>query len=142
MIIEGLPEASRIVASPLTRCRRLAELVAQARDLPLEIDPRISEMNFGRWEGRSWLSIPRHELDAWARDLLGARPHGGESPSLLAERVGEALRDVGPEPTLWVTHSGVVRAVCALADLQKGWNTSLDFGEWISLDLPKPAPST
>ncbi|WP_424933249.1 alpha-ribazole phosphatase family protein [Amaricoccus macauensis] len=130
----GLPPVARIVSSPLSRCLRLAEWIAQARNLPLEIDPRIVEMDFGRWEGTPWAEISRPELDAWAADFEGARPHGGESVAMLAERVSRALEGLGPEPTLWVTHSGVFRAVCAIRGIDDGWDTQLDFGCWVSVE--------
>lgn len=132
--IDDLPRFTRLATSPLSRCRRLAERVAMARGVDLATDPRLIEMDFGRWEGVPWTAIPRAELDAWAADFEGARPHGGESPALLAERVGAALDDLGDEPTLWVTHSGVVRAVCAIRQIRDGWETQLDFGGWMHLE--------
>lgn len=132
--VDELPEVARIVTSPLSRCHRLAARIAAARGLALEIDPRIVEMDFGRWEGKPWAEIPRAELDAWAADFEGGRPHGGENPAQLATRVCAALEALGPEPTLWVTHSGVVRAVCASLAIHSGWNTDLDFGCWLQLD--------
>jgi alpha-ribazole phosphatase len=137
-VVAGLPEFARIVTSPLGRCRRLAERIALARDLPLETDARIAEMDFGRWEGVPWAEVPKAELDAWALDFEGARPHGGESVAMLAARVRSALADLAPEPTLWVTHSGVVRAVSALTAAPGGWNAALDFGSWVVLD-PRPS---
>ena len=89
-VIAGLPDVSRVVTSPLVRCARLAERIAAARDLDPETDPRIVEMDFGSWERTPWDAIPRDELNAWAADFHGARPHGGESVAMLAARVGAA----------------------------------------------------
>lgn len=147
-VVAGLPEVSRVVTSPLARCARLAERIAAARGLDLEADPRIVEMDFGSWERRAWDSVPRDELDAWAADFHGARPHGGESVAMLAARVGAAL-DGTPErapPVLWVTHAGVVRAACAARAAERGWETRLDFGRWLVLqttgrDRSRTAPS-
>jgi alpha-ribazole phosphatase len=135
-----LPPLARLVSSPLGRCRRLADRIAAARALRVEVDARIAEMDFGRWEGRRWSEIARADLDAWAADFEGARPHGGESPAMLAARVGAALHDVGPAPVLWVTHAGVARAACALLGRLDGWHTRLDFGAWIELDMPTGTP--
>ena len=51
-----------------------------------KIDDRLAEMNFGDWEGRPWDSIPRLEIDAWAADVAGYAPPGGESPRDLQRR--------------------------------------------------------
>ena len=65
-------------------------------------------------------------------DLINAIG-GGESVAALASRVSEVLDEVGSGTTLWVTHSGVVRAVCALRGLHAGWQTPLDFGCWLEI---------
>ena len=106
------------------------------RALRLDVDPRLAEMDFGSWERLRWDAIPRAQLDAWAEDFEHARPHGGESVAMLGARVAAALRDTlpGEPPTLWVTHAGVVRAACAAAGLEEGWETRLDFGRWLRLE--------
>lgn len=132
-ILSELPSIGEIVSSPLRRCRLLAARIARARNAPMRVDERIAEMNFGAWEGQRWDAIPRAELDAWAADFLNARPHGGESVASLRDRVQDALRDTPSDdpPPLWVTHAGVVRAVCAVGGLAEGWETRLDFGCWM-----------
>lgn len=134
-ILEGLPAVSAVVTSPLSRCRRLAEGVAEAREIPLTEDPRLIEMDFGTWEGRAWASLPRAELDAWAADFHHARPHGGESVAMLADRVARALAQTRPArpPTLWVAHAGVAKAAAALTGRPEGWDMRLDFGCWFDL---------
>lgn len=135
-VLAGLPAVATIRSSPLSRCRRLAERVATARGLPLEIDPRLAEFDFGAWEGRPWADLPRAELDAWAADFHNARPHGGETVAELAARVRAALDDATPGATpgaLWVSHAGVARAAAALTGRAEGWATQLDFGAWLDL---------
>lgn len=129
----ALPPVDRILTSPLSRCARLAAHVAARRSLAATPDPRLAEMDFGSWEARAWSELPRAELDAWAADFDHARPHGGESVAALASRVSEVLDEVGSGTTLWVTHSGVVRTVCALRGLYAGWQTPLDFGCWLEI---------
>ena len=72
-----LPPVGRIVSSPLIRCLRLAEGLAAALRLDLTVDARLRELDFGAWEGLRWDRVPRDQLDQWAADLTGARPHGG-----------------------------------------------------------------
>jgi alpha-ribazole phosphatase len=134
-VLAGLPPVAAVRSSPLVRCLRLAERIAATRGLALDTDPRLIEMDFGRWEARLWAEIDRGELDAWAADFDHARPHGGESVAMLAARVGAALRAAEPSdpPVLWVTHSGVVRAACAITGAGEGWATDLGFAEWLDL---------
>ncbi|MBR3371581.1 MAG: alpha-ribazole phosphatase [Rhodobacteraceae bacterium] len=128
-----LPDVARIVSSPLARCLQLARHVAQARALPLTIDPRLSEMDFGTWEGQPWDDIPRAQLDAWASDILHARPHGGETVAALRNRALAALRDHAAPATLVVTHHGVIKCARSLIMGNDAWQSSLAFGQWITI---------
>ncbi|MEM7639843.1 MAG: alpha-ribazole phosphatase [Pseudomonadota bacterium] len=141
-VLQSLPPIANIVSSPLQRCRRLAEHVAQARGLVIEIEPRLQEMDFGAWEGLPWNEIPRHELDAWAADFLHACPHGGETVARLQARVRQALKpwQAFERTTLCVTHAGVIRAALATGDTEEDFNTSIDFGGMIHLP-PQQGPS-
>lgn len=82
---------SRIVTSPALRARDTAEGLARtlAVPVPCEIEPRLQELDFGAWEGMVWDDVPRADLDAWAADLMHARPHGGESAAQGMARVSE-----------------------------------------------------
>lgn len=104
-----LPGDLPLWSSPLRRCRALAELLNPA---PI-FDERLVEMDFGAWEGRAWDAIPRLELDAWAADVAGYAPPGGESPLALQRRALDfvAMLDV-PEAVI-VTHAGVIRTLLA-----------------------------
>jgi alpha-ribazole phosphatase len=132
-----LPQTHRVITSPLSRCASLARHIASVRGLPLLTDPRLMEMDFGTWEGRHWAEIPRPELDAWADDLTGARPHGGETVAELAERAAAALSDAarGPVPALIVTHAGVIKAALAARQGPQGWHAQIGFGAWLVLPL-------
>lgn len=132
----ALPPVARIVTSPLTRCARLAATLAAARGLPLAVEPRLVEIDFGAWEGRAWAAIPRAEIDAWAADLLYARPHGGETVAELAARAAEGLAAAaaaGPGPVLVVAHAGVIRAALAPQLGPAAWQHPVGFGSWLEL---------
>src|SRR5690606_24242831 len=90
-IATELPDFDSIITAPLSRCRRLAEAIAVRRGRKVTVDPRLTEMDFGRWENRPWAEIPRPEIDAWRDDFLAGCPHGGETVQSLADRVAEAL---------------------------------------------------
>jgi alpha-ribazole phosphatase len=132
---DALPPYTRIVTSPLVRCSQLAHFIGGFASLPVETDPRLIEMDFGAWEGQAWSAIPRQELDAWAGDFLHARPHGGESVALLRARTLAALTDWCEvrEPTLIVTHAGVIKAALATGDTAADFDMRIDFGGFVTM---------
>ncbi|MFP4240094.1 alpha-ribazole phosphatase family protein [Rhodosalinus sp.] len=127
-VIAGLPEVAHVVTSPLGRCLRLAERIAEARGLRAEVAPLWTEMDFGRWEGVPWAELPRDELDAWAADFYGARPHGGESVAELRDRVAAGLARLPAEPVVVVTHMGTIKAALHLAGQTGAWEHTVAFG--------------
>lgn len=131
-IVRDLPRPVRIVTSPLSRCRLLAEHLGAAFDLPTQVDPRWREMDFGGWEGLAWDAVPRDALDNWADDFRHYAGHGGESVAQLESRVREALADT-QEGALIVTHAGCIKAACAIRNVREGWDTRAAFGEAVLL---------
>ena len=133
----------RVVTSPLARCVETAALIG-APEAPREA--RLAEMSWGAWEGRK-LEELRAELGEAMRENeargLDFRPAGGESPREVLARVCEWLKEIS-EPTLAITHRGVIRAVLVAAT---GWNmvgkppAKLDWGAFhlFRVDHGKPA---
>ncbi|MCA2010334.1 alpha-ribazole phosphatase family protein [Pararhodobacter sp. CCB-MM2] len=133
-----LPDFTTIIASPLSRCLRLARALGERREIEVTVDTRVIEMNFGRWERMPWEIIPRDQLDAWRDNFLGAAPHGGESVKQLATRVQAALAEVarGPVPALVVTHAGVIKAALSAVGEADAWNAKTEFGHWRRITWP------
>jgi alpha-ribazole phosphatase len=107
-------------------------------------DPRLAEMDFGRWEGRPWSEVAQQEYDAWTEDFPGHRCGGGENVAALMARVAQAVDEARGEggDALWITHGGVVRAVrllvsgIALPTRADEWpRESLAFGQAICLSV-------
>ncbi|HEX5336956.1 MAG TPA: alpha-ribazole phosphatase [Gallionella sp.] len=112
-----LPPVELIIASPLLRTHRLAEYLAQARHCPQHSDARLMEKHFGAWEDKAWDDIPRNEIDAWATDVMGYAPPGGESAQQVMRRVQLFMRDLTQLPQqniALVAHGGSIRAMLAL----------------------------
>ncbi len=141
-----LPKRIALITSPLQRCERLAQdLQALRPDLTIRQDRRLREMDFGSWEGQPWESIPRTAFDAWTADFAHARPGGnGETVAELMQRVGAAWDEARAcrQPTLWVTHGGVMRAALLLSSGMRQvarsdeWpRDALGFGEVLRLPL-------
>ena len=48
---------SRVISSPLLRCRAYAEALAAQHNLPLTFEARFKEVGFGVWEGKTAAEI-------------------------------------------------------------------------------------
>jgi alpha-ribazole phosphatase/probable phosphoglycerate mutase len=111
-----------IVSSPLLRCRAFSEVLAKRHNLPLAFDPRLQEVGFGVWEGKTAAEIERDAPGTLARfktDPVHARPAGAEPLAAFQARVAAGLdaivsQNMG-QHVLVVGHAGVVRMALAWA---------------------------
>jgi probable phosphoglycerate mutase len=109
-----------LYSSPLVRAVETARLLAGEPT----IEPRLTEMSWGEWEGRTLPDL-RAELGdlmtAWEAEGLHFRAPGGESPSQVQARLKPWLAERARRgvPTLAVCHKGIIRALYALAT---GWD--------------------
>lgn len=120
-----LPSDLPVYCSPARRCRMLAECL---HPTPV-IDARLAEMDFGRWEGQAWDAIPRAEIDAWAADVAGYAPPGGESPRDVQRRALAFVASLPTADAVIVTHAGVIRTLLA------HWQ-NLPPERWLELNFP------
>ncbi len=133
-----------IYTSPLSRCADLARQLSAPRE-PISA-PDLMEMDFGSWEGQSWDTVPRDQLDKWAEDIWRYRPGGGESVQAVADRWHRwraSLLRRERDPVIAVTHAGIIRVVLAQSQQLASANvaqTAIDFGSVHSLYIPD-APS-
>ena len=131
-----LPVGCRVISSPLQRCEHLAHaLYALRPDLAYKTDARLQEMDFGQWEGRAWQAIGRNELEAWTSDFANYNVgHDGESVARFMARVASAFDALPCQGNmLWITHAGVIRAACLLAQGQR----QIERADQWPLDAPK-----
>jgi alpha-ribazole phosphatase/probable phosphoglycerate mutase len=118
---EALPW-TRIVSSPLVRCRAFAETLSDSHGLPLALDDRLKEVGFGAWEGKTAAEIEANAPGTLARfkaDPVNARPIGAEPLAEFHARVSAALDDLlaqyAGQHVLLVGHAGVMRMALAWA---------------------------
>ncbi|BDD90775.1 phosphoglycerate mutase [Pandoraea sp. NE5] len=107
-----------IHSSPLLRARRAADALATSFGVPVTEDARLAEMDFGAWEMRPWDNLDRRDLDAWARDIHGFSPPGGESARDVVLRMhawARALRAGANDVHVAVAHAGPIRLHTATA---------------------------
>jgi alpha-ribazole phosphatase len=122
-LVEWLGERApltRVIASPLGRCRDLGERLARAAGLELELAPELTEQHMGSWQGQTWDAISRSEgrvINDYWDDYWNAVPPGGESMATLSARTVAWWQAHEPElrggRVALVTHAGVIRALLA-----------------------------
>lgn len=115
--IPEMLEDARVVTSPLSRAAETARLLFGRT---AEVEPRLIEMDWSEWEGRTLAGLREEFGAAFAANEargLDFRPAGGESPRDVRLRVLPWLAEVARagEPVSAVTHRGVIRAVASLA---------------------------
>ena len=99
----------RILCSPLSRAHDTARHIAAATGWPLQVEPRLREQNFGRFEG-----TPRDGLAfKAAKGHFVERFGGGESMLQVAARVYSLLDELATrgDTCLLVAHNGIARVV-------------------------------
>jgi len=115
----ALPERDRptaVLSSPFTRALTTAQLATGPLGVPVRIDERLRERDFGAFDGMTGAGIREQYPDeAGRRDLLGKfyyRPPGGESWADVALRVRSLLFTEGMrydgERVLLVAHQAVI----------------------------------
>ncbi|KDR34765.1 phosphoglycerate mutase [Caballeronia grimmiae] len=111
----GLPHDVPVISSPAAAARETASWLTSQ----FTIDPAFDDIDYGRWRGHAIREIAQQEAEsiaAWLSDV-NARPHGGESIAMLAERIAGALTRIGNDASheccIVVTHAIVVKAALA-----------------------------
>jgi alpha-ribazole phosphatase len=123
LVVQLAGLAGTVWTSPAQRCRLVADALGVAR-----IDLRLQELDFGEWEGLAWDDVPRKALDAWAADVSGFAPPGGESGAALIARVRAFASDLPRGDHVVITHGGPLKV---LTPLLRG----------LPVDLLAPAPA-
>ena len=112
-----------VVSSPLLRCRRTIEPLADALGIEPILDDRFSEVDYGEWTGRKLADLVKEPL--WG--VVQAHPSaavfpGGEGLAQVQARAVAAVRDHDTRlaeqhggDALWLacTHGDVIKAVVA-----------------------------
>lgn len=108
---------TRVVSSPLLRCRAFAEWIATERGLDVTIEQDLREVGFGAWEGLTRAEVIAQrgdEYEAFYSDPLNQRPLGAEPLDTFGARVAAVFAELSArhpgEHLLIVAHAGVIRA--------------------------------
>ena len=99
-----------ILASPLKRAYHTAQVISERTGIPLKAEPRLTEQNFGKWEGTArdgedFRIAKTHFIESW---------DGGESMLRTAHRVYSLLDEItSQEETVYLlaAHNGLARII-------------------------------
>ena len=118
----GAMRIDGLLASPMRRCTETAGLLGLG--LPVQLDPDLREIDFGRWERKTFAEIEAQDPELvrhWAEGTDEFRFPEGETTAGFAGRVESVknrLLASDAQTLLLVSHGGVIRAlICALLGL-------------------------
>lgn len=124
----------RIYSSDLKRARETAEYL-NYKELSIELDKRLREINFGIFEGLTYEEIQKrypNECKASERDWENFNFSTGESPRQLQKRVVDFVEGLNfEEDNLVVTHWGVINSILSWyfsKGLDSYWKYSVENG--------------
>jgi len=115
----ALGRTGRLVVSPLPRARETAEVLGLG--LPVEVDERWIEVDYGDYEGRALSAVSSSTWERWRSDVEDPWPNG-ESLADVGGRVRQACEELfardgegarAEEHVIVVSHvSPIKAAVC------------------------------
>ena len=109
-IDHGEIHIDEILTSPLSRAYDTAVEISRIIQVPVQAEPRLTEQNFGKWEGTA-----RNGAEfAKAKENFVDSYGGGESMMRLAQRIYNLIDDIRKEPEktyLLVAHNGISRMI-------------------------------
>ena len=104
------------------------------------IDSRLSELDFGAWDGLRWDEIGAAPVDAWCAQFERHAPGGGESVAKLLERCAAFTGDPAHGSTVCIVgHAGWISAALYLRQPGRvgpqagSWPAAVGYGERVSL---------
>ena len=116
--LRAISEASgaEIVASPIGRARRTAEIIAACLEhtAPLRFDERLREISLGTWDGLARAEVKSRMGAAFVEFEWYFRTPDGESYEGFAERIAAWLAEIGDGPVIAVCHGVVTRVLRGL----------------------------
>lgn len=129
---------NHVATSDLQRAQRAAQSIAAGRGLPLAVDPRWRELDFGTWDGLAPECLDSRALSAFWADPEACPPPQGERWSTLVARIGTAIEALPAEPALVVAHGGAIRAALHLLcgfDRRQLWAFDLPYAARVTLKV-------
>lgn len=115
--------AAALFTSDLTRAVQTAVAVALATGLPITPDPRLREIDAGRWTDRLSDEVAREEpdrVDAWNHRPATTNPPGGEGVAAAQRRILAFVAERTPaydgRAVIVTTHGAILQTLMAAAE--------------------------
>jgi broad specificity phosphatase PhoE len=141
----ALAGVARVVTSPLHRARQTAE--AFGPRVPVEVDERWTELDYGDFEGRPFNEVPSTTWQRWRHDA-SYTPPGGESLATLGRRVRDACEHLARSDrngdVAVISHVSPIKAAIAWAlgvDDTVAWRMFLDVASISRVAVGPHGPS-
>ena len=103
--------ADEILHSPLIRAADTARHISEITGIPMRVEPRLIEQNFGKWESTARTGAEFKK----SKEQFCNSNEGGESMLKLAQRIYNLLDDIKAESEektyILVAHNGIARMV-------------------------------
>jgi broad specificity phosphatase PhoE len=122
----SLAGVTRLISSPLRRARDTAE--ALGTGLPVEIDDRWIEVDYGEFDGRPLGAVPDEVWTRWRSDP-DYRPPGGETLREAGTRVRQACEELFAAEGEGARSSGAVVVVSHVSPIKAATCWALGIGD-------------
>ena len=134
-----------VISSPLIRAHDTAQAIAEATGAPLTVDERLTEVDYGPFEGLDRAGAREQvgdAFEAWRADAFGAPVPGMEPLAEALERARAATADAlaAHRHPVIVGHQGILRIVLvALGQIAPGdyFGTRLHEAQPIVVERPQ-----
>lgn len=110
---------SAVISSPLERARETAEIIAQPRHIPIQLEANLMDINVGHWTGQNHdeLNKSDEQWKAFKRNPTVAPPDVETFPQVQARALAAVERwrkqpDIGVYPA-FVVHADVIKLLLA-----------------------------
>ncbi|HBM74815.1 MAG TPA: alpha-ribazole phosphatase [Clostridiaceae bacterium] len=128
----------KVYVSPLKRALQTAQILG----FKGEVDERISEVDFGLFEGLTYKEIEKKypkDCGKWKNDCIDFKFPEGESLSDVYKRTCEFIDDIPKayKKVLVITHGGVIKcALCSIFDrIDYFFNFASEYGKCTVINI-------
>jgi broad specificity phosphatase PhoE len=110
----AIEQVDLLVSSPSKRAAQTAAAISERHHVPVRIDERLREIDFGDWEGKTRAELEvLPEYQRWLHDPAALAPPGGECGADVQSRLIDAADDhlaLGRN-VVFVSHKGAIRLI-------------------------------
>ena len=141
-LAERLVGAREVISSDLVRASQTAQMLADVLGVPVRREPRLRELHFGDWEGRTWPEVEAQDptgywafMEAWET----CPTPGGESYHALQARVASWFEQANGDEIV-VAHHGSLRALAGLCGVSDAMAWTWAYGQGREIEALTGAP--